>query len=50
MNVRDALELLNPNLLIIELPTGSDEGVADVELTIPIGRPCPTGTIEQQAP
>ena len=50
MNVRDALELLNPNLFIIELPTGSDEGIADVELTIPIGRPCPTGTIEQQAP
>ena len=45
MNVRDALQQLNPNTFIIELVSiNRDLGVVDVELSVPVGVSCPTGT------
>jgi uncharacterized protein RhaS with RHS repeats len=49
-NVRDALQALYPGLPIIELPTGRDEGIVDIEITVPNGLPCPVGTVEQNIP
>lgn len=49
MNVRDALEALNPDMFIIELPgIQKDLGIVDIELTVPVYVPCPTGTKEKQ--
>ncbi len=48
MNVRDALQALNPGLLILELPSlPSDLGVVNVELTVPASISCPAGTVER---
>jgi RHS repeat-associated protein len=46
MNVRDALMHLYPGDLIIELVNGKDQGVTTIILTLPIGTPCPAGTID----
>jgi RHS repeat-associated protein len=46
-NVRDALQTLNPGLLILELVSlQNDPGVVNVALTVPAGFPCPAGTVE----
>ncbi len=48
-NVREALQELNPGILILELPSiDKDPGIVDVELTVPDGFPCPTGTKEKK--
>jgi len=45
VNVRDALQRLNPNTFIIELVSvNRDLGVVDIELNLPAGLSCPTGT------
>jgi len=44
MNVRDALEYLNPGNLIIELPGGQDMGTLPIEVKVPNGMSCPAGT------
>jgi RHS repeat-associated protein len=45
MPVRDALQALNPGILIIELITAKrDLGVTDIVLSLPSGIACPTGT------
>jgi hypothetical protein len=41
MNVRDAIQVLNPNTLIIELPNGTDLGTIDMIINTPTGVPCP---------
>jgi RHS repeat-associated protein len=47
MNVRDALQVLYPNTFIVELPSiASDAGVQDIVLSLPLGLPCPKGTVE----
>lgn len=46
MNVRDALMHLYPGDLILELVNGRDQGVTTIILTLPIGVPCPAGTID----
>ena len=43
--VRDALQKLNPGMLIIELPGGpKDLGTVPVTITVPSTMSCPTGT------
>jgi len=44
MNVRDALQLLNPGTFIVELVTGTDLGVVNISLSVPEPLSCPTGT------
>ena len=45
MNVREALKLLNPNTLILELPGGEEDmGVVPIELRVPCALSCPSGT------
>jgi hypothetical protein len=46
MNVRDAMAKLFPQTLLLELVNGQDQGVTSVILTLPIGQPCPTGTVD----
>ena len=46
VNVRDALQILYPGVLIIELPTGRDLGIIEIALIVPRLVPCPTGTFE----
>lgn len=44
MNVRSALEQLNPGLLILELNAAPDQGVVPVIVGVPAGTSCPAGT------
>ena len=46
MGVRECLEQLNPNTLIIEIPGSRDQGVKNITLKLPVAVPCPTGTKE----
>jgi RHS repeat-associated protein len=48
MDVRDALQVLNPGLLILEIPClDQDLGVVPVTVWVPLAMKCPTGTKEQ---
>jgi len=42
--VRDALIYLNPGRFIVEVPGGTDLGIATAVIIIPNGTSCPTGT------
>lgn len=44
MGVRDALQALNPNRLIVEIPGADDQGQALALVYVPIELQCPTGT------
>lgn len=44
VNVRTALELLNPSLLIIELNAAQDQGIVPVTINVPAPLSCPSGT------
>ena len=45
LNVRAALERLNPGFLILELNAAPDQGVAPVMIGVPSGMSCPDGTM-----
>ena len=44
MNVRAAMQVLNPGLLVIELYGQPDQGVTDASITVSAPLNCPTGT------
>jgi RHS repeat-associated protein len=45
LNVRDALQRLNPGLFIIELYGRPDQSVASVNISVPATLGCPVGTV-----
>jgi len=44
-SARQNLQQRFPNTVIIELPSGGDMGIIDIEITIPNELPCPPGTM-----
>jgi len=45
-DIRTYLESKYPGVTIIELPSGQDAGILDLEFTVPASLPCPLGTVE----
>ena len=43
-NVREALQVIFPETLILELPGGKDLGIVDIVITQPCALACPVGT------